>query len=74
MKNIKEIITKYGIKTKDATFYGEYLAKIKPLLNAPKKNKKLILVTAISPTPAGEGKTTVSIGLNYALNKLKQKS
>ncbi|GHU48011.1 hypothetical protein FACS1894218_3780 [Bacilli bacterium] len=74
MKNIKEIIKKYGIKSEDATFYGEHLAKIKLILNTPSKNKKLILVTAISPTPAGEGKTTVSIGLNDALNKLKQKS
>ncbi|GHU31982.1 hypothetical protein FACS1894166_04430 [Bacilli bacterium] len=74
MKNIKEIIRKYGVKTKDATFYSEHLAKIKPILTKPNKNKKLILVTAISPTPAGEGKTTVSIGLNDALNKLKHKS
>jgi formate--tetrahydrofolate ligase len=74
MKLISNILKKYHISAKDTIFYGEYLAKVKPLLKQPNNNKKLILVTAISPTPAGEGKTTVSIGLNDALNKLGKKS
>jgi formate--tetrahydrofolate ligase len=74
MKPIINIINKYRISKRDIVLYGEYLAKIKPQLKQPNANKKLILVTAISPTPAGEGKTTVSIGLNDALNKLGKKS
>jgi formate--tetrahydrofolate ligase len=74
MKPISSILSKYHISSKDTILYGEYLAKIKPILKQPGANKKLILVTAISPTPAGEGKTTVSIGLNDALNKLGKKS
>jgi formate--tetrahydrofolate ligase len=74
MKPIIDILNKYNIDKQDAILYGQYLAKIKPILRQPAIAKKLILVTAISPTPAGEGKTTISIGLNDALNKLGSKS
>jgi formate--tetrahydrofolate ligase len=74
MKPIIDILKKYKITKTNTICYGNYLAKIKPIVKQPLQNKKLILVTAISPTPAGEGKTTVSIGLNDALNKLGKKS
>ena len=72
LKHIKEIAKKLNLKEDDLEMYGKYKAKI-PLkfidLEETKK-KKLILVTAISPTPAGEGKTTVSIGLTEGLNQI----
>jgi formate--tetrahydrofolate ligase len=74
MKHINQILKKARIKNDDIHLFGKYIAKIKPIYKQPNTNKKLILVTAISPTPAGEGKTTISIGLNDALNKLKYKS
>jgi formate--tetrahydrofolate ligase len=74
MKPITHVLKKFNIKKSNILVYGEHIAKIKPILENPKANKKLILVTAISPTSAGEGKTTVLIGLNDALNKLKHKS
>ena len=64
MKNITEIATKLDIPKEDLELYGNYKAKINPNKIKKTKNGKLILVTAISPTPYGEGKTTVSIGLN----------
>ena len=65
---ITEVAKKIGLSSKDLILYGDYKAKItKPY---GKAKGKLILVTAISPTPFGEGKTTVSIGLSDALNKL----
>ena len=69
--NIIEIAKEIGINQKDLILYGDYKAKLKVNLNNPKG--KLILVTAISPTPFGEGKTTVSIGLSDALHKLDKK-
>jgi formate--tetrahydrofolate ligase len=74
MKPITQLLKKFKIKNSDVLTYGEHIAKIKPILKTPDPKKKLILVTAISPTSAGEGKTTVLIGLNDALNKLKYKS
>jgi formate--tetrahydrofolate ligase len=74
MKPITQLLKKINIKEADVLTYGKYIAKIKPILTPPKSHKKLVLVTAISPTAAGEGKTTVLIGLNDALNKLKHKS
>jgi formate--tetrahydrofolate ligase len=74
MQNIETILNKFKIKKSDTKLFGHYIAKIKPIYTQPSKNKKLILVTAISPTPAGEGKTTISIGLNDAINKLGHKS
>jgi formate--tetrahydrofolate ligase len=73
MKPIKEIAGKVGIKSDDLELYGEYKAKLKPELwkkIMKRKNGRLILTTAINPTPAGEGKTTTSIGLAQAMNKL----
>ena len=70
--NLIDVARKIGIKKKDLELYGNYKAKITNI-NGRKKQGKLILVTAISPTPMGEGKTTVSIGLGDALNKLDKK-
>src|SRR5574344_2709224 len=70
-RNIKDIAEKLNIKEEDLILYGNDKAKI--TLEKGNKNAKLVLVTAINPTPFGEGKTTVSIGLGDALNKLKKK-
>jgi formate--tetrahydrofolate ligase len=71
-KHIKEIAAKLKIEESDLEYYGKYKAKLP--LNLIKEDKvaasNLILVTAITPTPAGEGKTTTTIGLADALNKL----
>ena len=68
--NIIDVAKSIGINKKDLILYGDYKAKIKTNLDNPKGN--LILVTAISPTPFGEGKTTVSIGLSDALKRLNK--
>lgn len=77
MRSIVEVAKKVGLDEDDLELYGKYKAKIS--LEAIKKlekneDGKLILVTAINPTPAGEGKTTTMIGLSQALNKLGKKS
>ena len=71
MKKITEVAAKAGIDEKHLELYGNYKAKLdlSEIRKLPRK-AKLILVTAISPTPAGEGKTTTSVGLADALNKL----
>ena len=72
LKHIEEVGTKLGIRKEDLELYGNYKAKI-PLsyIDESKVEKSnLILVSAISPTPAGEGKTTMSIGLSQGLNKI----
>lgn len=69
-KNIVEVAGKLGIGSENLELYGNYKAKISNF--KPKPNGKLILVTAINPTPAGEGKTTVSIGLADAFTELNQ--
>ena len=77
MKPIKKIAKLVRISESELEYYGEYKAKIKPELWERIKNNndgKLILVTAINPTPAGEGKTTTSIGLAMAMNKLGKKT
>lgn len=77
MLPIKEIAQKVGLDEDDLELYGKYKAKISlEAINKLKNNEngKLILVTAINPTPAGEGKTTTMIGLSQALNKLGKKS
>lgn len=77
MKPIKEIAQKVGLDEDDLELYGKYKAKISLEAITKLKNNedgKLILVTAINPTPAGEGKTTTMIGLSQALNKLGKKS
>jgi len=74
--HIKKIAEKLGITEDDLELYGKYKAKLPlSLIDDEKiKSSKLILVTALTPTPAGEGKTTVSIGLNEGLNKIGKKS
>ncbi len=72
LKNIDEIAAKAGIDEKYLEHYGRYKAKIEPSLlkDCKNSNGKLILVTAITPTPAGEGKTTTTIGLADGLRKI----
>lgn len=73
MKDITEIASSLGISDKEIEPYGHYKAKIsEDVINRlkDKKDGKLILVTAVNPTPAGEGKTTVSIGLGEAMAKI----
>jgi formate--tetrahydrofolate ligase len=77
MKPIKEIASQIDISENELELYGDYKAKLKPELWEKIRNKKdgkLILVTAINPTPAGEGKTTTSIGLAQAMNKMGLKT
>lgn len=77
LKPIDEIAAKIGLTPQDLDHYGDYKAKIRySALFANENNPmgKLILVSAITPTPAGEGKTTVSIGLSQALNRIGKKS
>ncbi|WPC41530.1 formate--tetrahydrofolate ligase [Clostridium sp. JS66] len=72
MEDIRKIAEKAGIPEDDIELYGKYKAKVNYnlLKTTPSKNGKLILCTAINPTPAGEGKTTTSIGVADALSKL----
>ena len=73
LAHIKDVAAKYGISEDDLELYGKYKAKLSDELLEKTKNNpdgKLILVTAINPTPAGEGKTTTSIGLAQAFGKL----
>ena len=77
--NIVTIAKELGLSENDIELYGKYKAKIsysklKSISESPKTNGKLILVTALTPTPAGEGKSTVSIGLGDALHKLGKKT
>ncbi len=77
MLPVKEIAAKVGIEEDDLELYGKYKAKLSDDLWEKIKdrpNGKLILMTAINPTPAGEGKTTVSVGLHDALCRLGKKS
>lgn len=76
LRPIEEIAAQIGLSEEDLELYGRYKAKVS--LDVLKKKEgekgKLILVTAITPTPAGEGKTTVTVGLGQALNKLGKKA
>ncbi len=78
MQPIKDILSKVGVPDENFAFspMGRHIAKInlEYLETLKKENGKLILVTAITPTPAGEGKTTTSVGLNDGLNKIGKKS
>jgi len=76
MKPIEEIAAKLGIEDKNLEKYGEFKAKLftDRIRSEGKERGKLILVTAMSPTPAGEGKTTTSIGLADALSRLGEKA
>ena len=73
MENINLIAKKLGLKEEEYDCYGKYKAKVDfNIFNRPSKNGKVILVTAITPTPAGEGKTTTCIGLAEALHKMNK--
>ena len=77
MKNITDIASDLGISADKIEPYGHYKAKISDSVMkrlADKKDGKLVLVTAVNPTPAGEGKTTVSIGLGQSMNKIGKKT
>ena len=77
MKHIKEVAVQAGISEDELEFYGKYKAKLSDeLWNRIKDNEdgKLVLVTAINPTPAGEGKTTTSVGLGQAFAQLGKKA
>ncbi|MGI5950030.1 formate--tetrahydrofolate ligase [Peptoniphilus sp.] len=78
MLPIEEVAAKVGIEDNDLEHYGKYKAKISweaiKRIDEENENGKLILVSAISPTPAGEGKSTVSIGLTQGLNRIGKKS
>ena len=75
-KHIAEVAAKLGLREEDLILYGNYKAKIqtKNIKHDIKEDANLILVTAINPTSSGEGKSTVTIGLSDALNKLGKKS
>ena len=75
MKNIAEVAKEYGIDADDLEMYGKYKAKLsEDFLKAheDKKRGKLVLVTAINPTPAGEGKTTTLVGLGQAFKEMRK--
>ena len=77
MMPIKDVAAAYGIREDDLELYGRYKAKLTDGLWEEVKDRpdaKLILVTAINPTPAGEGKTTTSVGLGDALSRLGKKT
>jgi formate--tetrahydrofolate ligase len=76
IRHIRDIAAQTGIAKDDLEYYGKYKAKLPlKLIDEEKiKKSKLILVTAISPTPAGEGKTTTSVGLSDGLNKIGKKA
>ena len=75
MQPIKEVAASYGISEDDLELYGKYKAKLTDELWEKVKDKpdgKLVLVTAINPTPAGEGKTTTTVGLGEAFGRMKK--
>lgn len=77
MEPIVKVAENFGINSENLELYGKYKAKLSDDIlkkNTDNKKGKLVLVTAINPTPAGEGKTTVTIGISQALNKLGRKS
>lgn len=77
MMHIKDVADKLGVKEEELEFYGKYKAKLSDELWERIKDRpdgKLVLVTAINPTPAGEGKTTITVGLGEAMAKLDKKA
>ena len=72
LSHISEIANKFGVDENEIEMYGKYKAKLPLSFIDEKKaaNSNLILVSAISPTPAGEGKTTISIGLSQGMNRI----
>ncbi|HBI63609.1 MAG TPA: formate--tetrahydrofolate ligase, partial [Clostridiales bacterium] len=77
MLPIREVAAKAGLQEEELEYYGKYKAKISDEAWNRVKSRpdgRLILVTAINPTPAGEGKTTTTVGLGQALDKLGKRS
>ncbi len=75
LSHIQEIAAKLGLNEDDIEYYGKYKAKVGlEIMERGTKNGKLILVTAITPTPAGEGKTTTTIGLADGLSRIGKKT
>ena len=77
LEPITKVAHDFGIDEDCLELYGKYKAKLSDELyekNKDKPDSKLVLVTAVNPTPAGEGKTTVTIGLAQALNKIGKKT
>src|SRR3989339_2009636 len=79
MKHIREIAQAAGLQEEDIDHYGRFIAKVRretwtKIVKSDKPDGRLILVTAMSPTPAGEGKTTTSVGLADALNLIGKKT
>ena len=77
LEHIKDVAATIGIQEDDLEFYGKYKAKLSDDLWEKIKNNedgKLVLVTAINPTPAGEGKTTTTVGLGEAMAMLNKKA
>lgn len=77
LKDVRDIAKDLGLNDEEIETYGKYKAKITEEAfkkNKDKKDGKLVLVTAINPTPLGEGKTTMSIGLADGLRKIGKKS
>ncbi|MDY2922818.1 MAG: formate--tetrahydrofolate ligase, partial [Eubacterium sp.] len=77
LEPIKDVVKKVNIEEDDIDLYGKYKAKISDDLWDKIKDRpdgKLILVTAINPTPAGEGKTTTTVGLGQAMDQLGKKA
>ena len=77
MRPIQDVAADLGLSADDLEFYGKYKAKLSEELYArfaDRPDGKLILVTAINPTPAGEGKTTTSVGLGQAMAKIGKKA
>jgi len=74
MKPINQIAAKLGIPEESLEYYGKFKAKVDYQAMLSERKGKLVIVTAMTPTPAGEGKTTTAIGLSDALNRLGQKA
>ena len=77
LMHIKDVAASIGISEEELEFYGKYKAKLSDELwenVKDRKDGKLVLVTAINPTPAGEGKTTITVGLGEAFAKMNKKA
>ena len=77
LEPIRDVAAKIGVTEDDLEYYGKYKAKVSLDLlnrNKDKEDGKLILVTAINPTKAGEGKSTTTVGLGDALNRMGKKT
>jgi formate--tetrahydrofolate ligase len=77
LMHIKDVAASIGISEEELEFYGKYKAKLSDELwenVKDRKDGKLVLVTAINPTPAGEGKTTITVGLGEAFAKMNKRA